>query len=275
MEKGKLEQHRLAALDLYRNLIEVAQTKPSSTLNSLHTNIKNNEFKVAVVGKVKAGKSTFINALLGEPLMPSDIREATCAIVEIVMSDTKHIATRFLDGHEEKVHDDLTTPNVDEAHEFLKKVASVQEKYRDLPIAKLNDLLEKHYDKTRKEAVFEEGDVEKWIAEENPENIHNVQPDEFNRKIKEYLTEHKSGKDIPLSITVGFPHNLKFDQLRIVDTPGMCGTTVKIEAICSLSMKRFTRRPDIREEDQFGEAEVKIDKLTLNAHTTSGDSHVN
>ena len=224
MEKDKLEQHRLAALDLYRNSIEVIQIQPNNTLNSLYINIKNNEFKVAVVGKVKAGKSTFINALLGETLMPSDIREATCAIVEIVMSDIKHITACFLDGHEEKIHDDLTTPDVDEAHEFLKKVAAVQDKYRDLPIAKLNDLLEKHYDKTNKEAVFEEEDIDKWIDEEHPENIHNVPPEEFNRKIKVYLTEHKTGKDIPLKITVGFPHNLKFDQLRLIDTPGI-GTT--------------------------------------------------
>lgn len=221
MEKDKLEQHRITALDLYESITTRFQIEPSQDMTRQHRNISNNEFKVAVVGKVKAGKSTFINAILGEPLMPSDVREATCAIVEIFKSDTKYVYAKFLDGREYKAEDDFATTNIDEAHEFLKNVAAVQEKYRDLPVAQLNNLLVSHFDETKMEAVFLDGFIDEWIEIENPENIHRLPEAEFNRKIKEYLEEHKTGCQIPLTIEVGFPHEFKIDQFHIIDTPGI------------------------------------------------------
>jgi GTPase Era involved in 16S rRNA processing len=225
MEKEKLEQHRIAALDLHEAITNKFQILPSTSLMTQYTNIVNKEFKVAVVGKVKSGKSTFINAILGEHLMPSDIREATCAIVEIFKSDTKYVSAKFLDGHLEEVKDNLDTLDIDEAHEFLKKVAAVQEKYRNIPIAKINDIIIKHFDKAKNESVFSESFIDEWIIKVNPENIHHLSTAEFTRKIKEYVEEHRNGYHIPLTIKVGFPHNFKFDQFRIIDTPGIGSTS--------------------------------------------------
>lgn len=224
MKKEILDQHRIAALDLYQAITKNFNIQPSSSLKHQHINIEKNEFKVAVIGKVKSGKSTFINAILGETLMPSDVREATCAIVEIFKSDTKYISVEFMDGHQENVEDDLSTPDIDEAYEFLKKVATVQQKYRNLPIAQLNDLLIEHFDDTKKESVFLDGFIDAWIYENDLKNIHHLSQEEFTQSIKEYLEEHKNGYHIPVTIKVGFPHKFKFDQFRIIDTPGI-GTT--------------------------------------------------
>ena len=41
-------------------------------------------FVLVVVGEVKAGKSTFINALLGERILPTDILQSSSAVIEII-----------------------------------------------------------------------------------------------------------------------------------------------------------------------------------------------
>ena len=66
---------------------------------------------------MKAGKSTFINALIGERILPTDILQSSRAVVEIFKSDRKHVKICFADGHSETVHDDPSTPDLDEAFE--------------------------------------------------------------------------------------------------------------------------------------------------------------
>ena len=45
-----------------------------------HSNVENGDFTIAVVGEFSAGKSTFLNALMGEKLLPSFSRETTATI---------------------------------------------------------------------------------------------------------------------------------------------------------------------------------------------------
>ncbi|HET7560656.1 MAG TPA: dynamin family protein, partial [Limnochordia bacterium] len=42
---------------------------------------------IAVMGEVKAGKSTLINALVGRAVAPTNVLEATAAVMEIVHGD--------------------------------------------------------------------------------------------------------------------------------------------------------------------------------------------
>jgi ribosome biogenesis GTPase A len=56
-------------------------------LESRIDSLKKGKFTLAVAGEVKAGKSTFINALLGAEILPSDVLQASSAIVEIFKSE--------------------------------------------------------------------------------------------------------------------------------------------------------------------------------------------
>ena len=49
-------------------------------------NIVDNIFYVAIAGEVKAGKSTFINSLLREEILPADVLQATSSIIEVFYS---------------------------------------------------------------------------------------------------------------------------------------------------------------------------------------------
>lgn len=67
-------------------------------LESRVESLKNGKFTLAVAGEVKAGKSTFINALLGAEILPSDVLHASSAIVEIFKSETSFLKVKFSDG---------------------------------------------------------------------------------------------------------------------------------------------------------------------------------
>jgi len=107
-------------------------------------NLKNNKFLVAVVGEVSSGKSTFLNVLLGDDILPTDILQNTSDIIEIFEAKEQYLEVRYADGHIEKIEDDLSTPEKNEAYDKLKEIAAVKEEYRDLPVAILKHFLVEH-----------------------------------------------------------------------------------------------------------------------------------
>ena len=85
-------KHRTVLLDLYTSLHQTLDKGAKSIdagLRAAEKNIAAEKFLLAIVGEVKAGKSTFINALLGEAILPYDALQATSEIVEI---ETRYIA---------------------------------------------------------------------------------------------------------------------------------------------------------------------------------------
>lgn len=60
-------------------------------------------FTTAVVGEFKRGKSTFINALLGKEILPSDILPCSATLNRVKYSLTPSVTVTFKDGHEEQV----------------------------------------------------------------------------------------------------------------------------------------------------------------------------
>ncbi|UZJ40281.1 dynamin family protein [Prosthecochloris sp. SCSIO W1101] len=60
--------------------------------------LKKNAFTVLVVGEAKRGKSSFINALLGDDVLPTDDAVATAQAFEIRHNDVEMYDLRFTDG---------------------------------------------------------------------------------------------------------------------------------------------------------------------------------
>lgn len=59
--------------------------------------IEARSFSIAVVGEFKRGKSTFINALLGKELLPSDITPTSATLNRVVYGITPHVNVIFKD----------------------------------------------------------------------------------------------------------------------------------------------------------------------------------
>lgn len=73
-------------------------------MNMLDTMKKNSnkKMKMAVVGEVKAGKSTFVNALVGKEVAYMDVLEATAVVSEITYSSEEYVRAYDKNGNVKK-----------------------------------------------------------------------------------------------------------------------------------------------------------------------------
>ena len=71
-------------------------------LKEVEESINDNEFRVTVVGEFSAGKSTFLNALIGRDVLPHGVNETTATLTylhNVSKEDPKHnsIVIHFAD----------------------------------------------------------------------------------------------------------------------------------------------------------------------------------
>ena len=78
-------------------LSTLEQKKELQTLKAYNENLSTDTFKVLVIGEFKRGKSTFINALLGQEVLPAFSIPCTAVINEIKYSEEKKAVLHFVD----------------------------------------------------------------------------------------------------------------------------------------------------------------------------------
>lgn len=72
---------------------------------SASRNLRQGVFRLLVLGDMKRGKSTFLNALIGENLLPSDVNPCTALLTILRYGPTKQITVHFLDGKDPETMD--------------------------------------------------------------------------------------------------------------------------------------------------------------------------
>lgn len=192
-----------------------------SDIRSKAEKIKEDRFNIMIAGESKSGKSTFINAYLGVELLPMDVKQCTSSIVVIKNGDVFSVRATYADGRQKTISGD------DEAREFLKKNAALDDDYRDIPVPTINsEILVKSGLRARaKGAQITISNAEVEAMLKSPEvqgaNIHNL-PD-YNKRIKAYIEARKeSWQDIVTKIEVMFPFGEDLRGIEIVDSPGVC-----------------------------------------------------
>lgn len=78
--------------DVFR---QMEDTAVETTLSELADKLQRDTFKVLVIGEFKRGKSTFINALLHQEILPAYSVPCTAIINEIKLGDDKHAVIHF------------------------------------------------------------------------------------------------------------------------------------------------------------------------------------
>src|SRR5690606_28591065 len=83
---------------------------------------------IGVLGEVKAGKSTLVNAMVGTDVAPVDVLEATQWVMEIRAASASQAVIRFVDGSIQKgtaqeIHDLLLSQRNN--REFVRRCAEV------------------------------------------------------------------------------------------------------------------------------------------------------
>ena len=228
MDYKNLSEHRQGLLGLYNSLESLCADfsesgyEIDSRLKDIQKNIDEEKFLLAIFGEVKAGKSTFINALLKKEMLPFDVLQATSEIIEVHKADKKRVKVIFANDKERVIEDNPQTSE-DEVALFLKDIASVDDEYRDIPFVRVNKFLIEQYNNREGKAVFEEEELEVFLAS-NFEGMERkiLDKEELKRKIREYIKKNISCDNIPLKVSLYYPHDVsEFKHFRIVDTPGI------------------------------------------------------
>src|SRR3954447_1169985 len=95
----KVRQQSIAVLDaLVAKAEEFELAKPPEALERYRQKLRENSYKVLVVGEAKRGKSTFVNALIGRDILPTDVDVATSQVFNILPSKREAYRLRFEDG---------------------------------------------------------------------------------------------------------------------------------------------------------------------------------
>ena len=79
-------------------LAPLAQDQDREMLADVAKKLAENKFNLVVLGQFKRGKTTFINALLGEALLPSAILPLTSIVTILEYGSQRKVEVHFLDG---------------------------------------------------------------------------------------------------------------------------------------------------------------------------------
>ena len=202
----------LALYDEYVNASEAAGKKIDDSIQEQAERIRNEIFNLMILGEAKSGKSTFINAYLGKEVVPMDVRQCTSAIIKIRRGNKFELVAKSAAGGKTVI------TGFEEIRDFLKSHAAISDKYRNIPITTINnELLIKYKGKKIPGQI-----MSSFLEEESKDNIFNMNIDEYNKLIREYVAENAAnwGKIIT-EIDIIYPLPEEMQGITIIDSPGV------------------------------------------------------
>ncbi|MBD5239824.1 MAG: hypothetical protein HDS64_08715 [Bacteroidales bacterium] len=156
-------------------------------------------FTIAIAGKMSAGKSTFINSLIGENLLPTGRFQTTSGITWIVSSDKRYMEVTYADGKKKTFTHDLAKE--------LRDLVAIPEKFDSLPINHINNLIKGN--NNIKEILEKKEGIEAMTHQTASEELW-----------KEYVAAMPKSK-IPTNVVIYLQLPKEYEGWRIVDTPGI------------------------------------------------------
>lgn len=136
IEYKKVERTLIDDLTKLRGYSEKLKLNKSVELiDEVLNRIAERTFSVAIVGEFKRGKSTFINALLGKEILPSDILPCSATLNRVTYGVTPSVKIIFKNGSEEQIPIDHLTDYVTKlTPESELKAESIKEAVVSYPI---------------------------------------------------------------------------------------------------------------------------------------------
>ena len=209
------KQNKKQVLALYDEYVKVSEAigkKIDDSIQEQAKRIRNEIFNLMILGEAKSGKSTFINAYLGKEVVPMDVRQCTSAIIKIHRGNKFELVAKSAAGGKTVI------TGFEEIRDFLKSHAAISDKYRNIPITTINnELLIKYKGKKIPSKI-----IASFLEEEAKDNIFNMNIDEYNKLIREYIDENAAnwGKIITeIDIIYTLPEEMQ--GITIIDSPGV------------------------------------------------------
>ena len=223
IQKNNYEEKKQKVLELNKKFQEIIEKndvkekvkqiqKPVNGLDNQIENIKKDKFVLMIAGEAKSGKSTFINAYLGEDILPMDVKQCTSSIIEIKYEEEFSLLAEYAGGRKEQIK------GKENIVKFLKDNAALNDDYRDIPVPTINnEILVKNKGK------ISERVVEDLIEGVKEDNIYNLPEAEYNGKIKRYIEENKNKwQNIITKMVILYPFKIEsLKNIEIIDSPGV------------------------------------------------------
>ncbi len=130
------QQELLRLLQTVQSAFQKMQMKTRlETIETLTQKVRSDTFKVMVVGEFKRGKSTLINALLSEEILPAFCTPTTAVINEIKWGENKKAILHFLDPLPESLPEGLSP----KALEHIRKNKGKAIPPMEIPVNEIED----------------------------------------------------------------------------------------------------------------------------------------
>lgn len=111
---GEFIQKRDTLLAICERIIEIADRAGSldkkigtidqkTRLEERLTRVRTGRFRIGIVGEFSAGKSTFLNALLGANVLPSAIRPTTATVIRLTYAEQPEVTVTFSNRSTENI----------------------------------------------------------------------------------------------------------------------------------------------------------------------------
>ena len=127
IDYGSYAAYRETVENLTGNLQELLNLSEEISLKNTAQSIretlekaKDEHFEVAIVGEFKRGKSTLINALLGQEVLPADVLPATATLNRVTYAKDPYVQVEYKNGDSEKVE-------IDRLEDYVTKLTSESE----------------------------------------------------------------------------------------------------------------------------------------------------
>lgn len=202
-----------------------------SNFNKLKNNLeevmkKNRQLKIGIVGEVKAGKSSFINALIfeGKDILPKAPTPMTAALTKITYGETFESEIFFYDESDWK----LIKANAAKADAYLENLYEVQSQTPSYRMMSFPQFCSLHKDEVPKEyagckeltEMVEKNQLNVYEHIGQSEIISSDTQEDYMEKLNQYVGA--DGQFTPLvKYTVIKMKNERLKNIEIVDTPGM------------------------------------------------------
>ena len=209
-------QYKKEVLDLYNDYVKTFESfgkKVDESVSKTADKIKKEVFNLMVLGEAKSGKSTFINAYLGEEILPMDELQCTSSIIEIKRGDKFELKAQKASGEE------IIKTEFNEITQFLQTHAAISDEYRKIPITTINNWLLEYKDKK-----ISENDIKDFLNEKEVKeaNIFKIDEKEYKDLICKYINENASKwKEIIIKIEITYILPEAMQGITIIDSPGV------------------------------------------------------
>jgi len=204
--------HRLATLSERRGArvtVDGVETPRSQLLRDTAERLRNDRFTLAVVGEFSRGKSTLINALLGQAeLLPTAIEPATAAVTILTYGYPPSAEVHYEDG--------AVIPNVP-----------------------LEDLAEYVVGKNLDGKSFRQRLTQRVARFTGVRKLDDFTLEDVEHEVEQETQELKPTSEVA-SVHVRYPADFLTDSIRLVDTPGIGSVNPKHGE----ATRRFVREAD-------------------------------